>query len=410
MTGGERAGVVVVAAGSAARMGGTDKQFADLRGRPVVAHCLDTFQASPMIGPIALVVTESNLQRAHELVERRDLSAVVAIAAGEGRRQDSVRAGLDALLAAASDSKVVVVHDGARPFVDDALIERGLAAVRKTGAAVAGTPARDTMKEVDAGGVVVSTPDRSRLWAVQTPQVFDAALLARAHREVGEDVTDDGAMVELLGGKVTVFEGSPANIKITTPEDLLFAGMLAESRAGVSTGGASWGRASGGDDLRWGTGFDGHRLAAGVTLVLGGVEVPFELGLEGHSDGDVLLHAITSAVLGAAGLGDMGSHFPSTDPSLAGIDSTVLLQRAVAMAAERGWAVVFVDATIVAQRPKLSPYLEAMAESIAQTLDLDAGLVNVKATSTDGVGAIGEGAGIAAQAIVTLKGGQPAGA
>ena len=138
--------------------------------------------------------------------------------------------------------------------------------------------------------------------------------------------------------------------------------------------------------------------------------MPFELGLEGHSDGDVLVHAITSAVLGAAGLGDMGSYFPSTDPSLAGMDSTVLLQRAAAMASERGWDVAFVDATIVAQRPKLSPYLEAMAESGARTLEIDTGLVNVKATSTDGVGAIGEGAGIAAQAIVTLKDGQPAGA
>ena len=201
-------------------------------------------------------------------------------------------------------------------------------------------------------------------------------------------------MVELGGGLVAVFDGHPENIKITTPDDLLVAGLIASRRQGVepSTG-----------EQRWGTGFDGHRFVPGGPLRLGGVDVPFDRHLEGHSDGDVLLHALSSSILGAASLGDLGSVFPSSDQQLAGIDSGVILARCVKMARSGGWAVTHLDATIVAQRPKLAGHLRDMAMQIATTANIPLTSVNIKVTSTDGVGAIGAGEGIAAQAIATLS-------
>ena len=412
MPGTVRLGVVVAAAGSGTRMAGMDKVFAPLRGKPVLAHCLDVFQGSETVEVVALVLGEANVLRGRQLVEARGLSKVVAVTSGGARRQDSVRIGLEALAGAGITAGYVAVHDGVRPFVDDAMIERGLDAAVKTGAAVAAVPVNDTIKEVGPDGVVADTPDRSRLWSAQTPQVFTADLLEKAHREIRRDVTDDGVMVELIGGRVSVFEGSSENVKITTPEDLLLAELIAADRAGDSTGTAD-GRAARqplalasaapGQAMRWGIGFDGHKLVPGLPLKLGGIRVPFEFGLEGHSDGDVLLHAIADAVLGASGLGDLGTHFPSTAPELAGIDSRILVRKVVEMASERGWSVAYVDATIVAQRPKLGPYLERMRLSIAETLGVEPGFANVKATSTDRVGAIGRGEGIAAQAIATLR-------
>lgn len=376
--------VVVVAAGRSTRMRGIDKVFMPLRDIPLLAYCLDTFERSAVVRAIVLVVSDSNLAQGRELVATRGFAKVHAVVAGGRRRQDSVRNGLDALPA----GDWVAVHDGARPFVEEAMLRRGLEAAQATGAAAAAVPVRDTIKQVGDEREVVSTPARESLWAAQTPQVFRRELLERAHREVDDDATDDAGMVERVGGRVTVFEGSPWNIKVTTPEDLVIAEAIASG---------------GGVRRRYGTGFDGHRLIPGGPLRLGGVDVPFDFRLEGHSDGDVLLHAVASAVLGGAGLGDLGRHFPSSDASLKGIDSRVLLGRTAALARDAGWLVDFVDATIIAQRPKLAAYLDAMGRSIAGTLGLEPAQVNVKATSTDHVGAIGHGEGIAAQAIATVR-------
>ncbi|MBI4305061.1 MAG: 2-C-methyl-D-erythritol 4-phosphate cytidylyltransferase [Chloroflexi bacterium] len=439
--------VIVVAAGRSTRMQGIDKVFVPVSGRPLLGYCLHVFERSPVVGRIALVVSESNLAEARRFVAERLYEKVRAIVAGGARRQDSVRKGLEAL----PGGEWVAVHDGARPFIDEDMLERGLAAVQTAGAAIAAIPVKDTIKSVGQDRVIKGTPPRESLWAAQTPQIFNRALLARAHREVLKDVTDDAAMVEDLGQKVTVFEGSPLNIKVTAPEDLLIAEAIAASlpatphpsqfpvggrseghvvisRPGPGIGGAELratgvgfrapgvgisipspqrgegGRSPGEGALRrYGTGFDGHKLAEGGPLRLGGMDVPFALHLEGHSDGDVLLHAIASAILGAAGLGDLGRHFPSTDPALKSIDSREILRRTRRLAAAAGWMTEFVDATIIAQRPKLSPYLEQMGRTIAETLGLEPGAVNLKATTTDHVGAIGQGEGIAAQAIATVR-------
>jgi len=347
---------------------------------------------------MALVLAEHNLDRGRALVEECRLEKPVTIVSGGARRQDSVRAGLEALLAGSQGPDVlawVAVHDAPRPFVDEGMLERSIRAAENTGAAVVAIPVTDTIKVVGDDRLVVDTPDRSRLWAVQTPQVFRPELLARAHREISIDATDDAAMVEMVGGRVAVSEGSPDNIKVTHPEDLAVAEAIAARRIGTVAGRSP-------ERARWGIGFDGHALAPGRPLRLGGVAVPFEMGLVGHSDGDVLLHAISDALLGAAGLGDLGRHFPSSDEAYAGIDSGVLLRRVVGMLSELGWGAEYVDATIVAQRPRLSPFQFDITASIASLLDLECGSVNVKVTSTDRIGAIGQREGIAAQAIAMI--------
>jgi len=395
----EDTGVIIVGAGTGTRMGGIDKVFAPIGGRPLLLHSLDALHGCARVRSMSLVLSDRNLSRGRALVAENRLTKVVAVVPGGARRQDSVRAGLDALLAASGPPDAlawVAVHDAARPFVDEAMLDRGIEAATTTGAAVAAIPATDTIKAVDANRLVVDTLNRSRLWAIQTPQVFRPTLLAEAHSEVTVDVTDDAAMVELDGGRVAVFEGSPDNIKVTSPEDLAVAEAIAARRGSALAGAAPAG-------ARWGIGFDGHALGPGGPLRLGGITIPFDMGLIGHSDGDVLLHAIADALLGAAGLGDLGRHFPSSDPAYAGIDSGVLLRRVLDMLREHGWGVEHVDATIVAQRPRLSPFQTGMAASVASLLGLGPALVNVKVTSTDRVGAIGKSEGIAAQAVATIR-------
>ena len=387
-------GVIIVAAGSSTRMGGGDKQFADLNGEPVLGHSLRVFARCRHVAGIALVLSSDNQDRGRRLVSDAGLDDLVICVQGGERRQDSARIGLGALKSSVAETEFIAVHDGARPFVDDSMIERGLATARVTGAAVAGVAVKDTIKACGTNRVVTKTLDRRGLWAIQTPQIFRTGVLSAAYETVTAEVTDDAAMVELGGGLVAVFDGHPENIKITTPDDLLVAGLIASRRQGVepSTG-----------EQRWGTGFDGHRFVSGGPLRLGGVDVPFDRHLEGHSDGDVLLHALSSSILGAASLGDLGSVFPSSDQLLAGIDSGVILARCVDMARSGGWAVTHLDATIVAQRPKLAGHLRDMANQIAKTANIPLTAVNIKVTSTDEVGAIGAGEGIAAQAIATLS-------
>lgn len=387
-------GVIIVAAGTSTRMGGGDKQFADLNGEPVVGYSLKVFARSGHVAGIALVLSSDNLDRGRAFVSESGLDDVVVCVQGGATRQDSARIGLEALKSSAPDVKFVAVHDGARPFVDESMIERGLAEARVTGSAVAAVPVKDTIKAAGSDRVVTKTLDRRGLWAIQTPQVFRTDILSAAYEEVTADVTDDASMVELAGHRVAVFDGHSENIKITTPDDLLLAGLIAGRRRRV---------ASPAGEQRWGTGFDGHRFSAGGPLRLGGVDIPHDQRLEGHSDGDVLLHALSSSILGAASLGELGSAFPSSDQELAGIDSGVILAKCVAMALAEGWVVTHLDATIVAQRPRLAAHLRDMERQVAGTANIPITSVNIKVTSTDGVGAIGAGEGIAAQAIATLS-------
>ncbi len=389
----ETVGAVLLAAGTSSRMEGVDKQLLELRGQPVFIHSLRVLESSDLVDSICVVFSDSNIAAGKRALANADSEKVIATVVGGARRQDSVRIGIDALCGDGPAPDWLVIHDAARPFVDEAMIERGLAAAGETGASVTAVPLKDTVKQVD-GAEVVATPARETLRVIQTPQVFSAKTLIAAHDAVSTDVTDDASMVEQNGGRVTVFDGSYDNIKITTPDDVSMAETIFDRRHGQPTDSTP---------RRWGIGFDGHSLVDGGPLRLGGIDIEFEKRLEGHSDGDALLHAVTSALLGAAGLGDMGSNFPSSDKSLAGIDSAELLRRALEKIRSSGWEPEHLDATIIAQQPRLSGHVGAITDRIAGVIDIDTTSVNIKVTSTDHVGAIGQGLGIAAQAVATIR-------
>ncbi len=392
-----RLGVIVVAAGRSSRMGGVDKQLLRLGGIPVILHSLRAFESFSSTSSIVLVMSEDNFAAGINVVEESGLSKIVDVVVGGERRQDSVKIGLDVL--ASNVNKIpefVAVHDGARPFVDHELIERGMSTARAIGAGIAAVPVKDTIK-VAPHKIITDTLDRSELWAIQTPQIFRYDVLNTAHDVVRDDVTDDASMVESSGGIVATFSGSDENIKITTPEDLHLASLILEQRLGQSSLSGS-----GPSGSIFGIGFDGHRLVVGGPLRLGGVDIDFGYHLDGHSDGDVLLHSIASAILGAANLGDLGGQFPSSDERYINFDSTKFIAESARKALLDGWLVEHVDATIIAQRPKLAAEALSMAAKIGEIDGLDNSTINIKITSTDSVGSIGAGDGIAAQAIATL--------
>lgn len=379
---------IVLAAGSGRRMGAeVPKQFLDLVGRPVLAHTLKAFEEAVCIDTVILVTAKGYVDTCRERFGPA-FEKVVTVVSGGAERQDSVGAGLQAV---GEDAGVVAIHDGARPLIRAEEIEAVVDAARKTGAAVLGTPVTDTVKEVEAGQVA-QTLDRSRLWAVQTPQAFRADVIRRAHAAARADGflgTDDGALVERLGEPVAVVLGRQDNVKVTTPEDLGTAEDLLKRRTGMS--------------VRIGQGYDVHRLVGGRPLILGGVDVPFEKGLLGHSDADVLSHAVIDAVLGGLGAGDIGRHFPDTDPDYEGISSLALLGQVAELVDKANARVLNVDATVMAQRPKLAPYIAQMQKRMAGALGIPEDCMSVKATTTEGLGFVGAEEGMAAQAVALLQ-------
>ena len=276
------------------------------------------------------------------------------------------------------------------------VIARTLESAKKYGSGVAAVPLKDTVKRVNEGGVVVDTPPRDALRAVQTPQTFEAELIRRAHAAyaLGERATDDAALAERMGVKVRLTEGDVENIKLTTPEDMLLARQVILRREGQKEEKLM---------VRIGHGYDVHRLTEDRKLILCGVEIPYTLGLLGHSDADVALHALMDALLGAAALGDIGRHFPDTDPAYKGADSGKLLDHVVALLEEKGYAVGNVDVTIICQRPKLKDYIEQMRQNVARHLKVDADRVNIKATTTEKLGFEGEGLGISSHAVACIE-------
>ncbi|MBI2321278.1 MAG: 2-C-methyl-D-erythritol 4-phosphate cytidylyltransferase [Chloroflexi bacterium] len=380
---------VLLAAGAGRRFGG-DKMLTPLAGRPVLWHSLLALQRARPVEAVVVVASAENAAAIGALVAEAGWRKVSAVCQGGARRQDSVRAAL----AAAPPSAYVLVHDGARPLVTPTLVARGLRAAERWGAATAAVPASDTIKMVDAQRRVRQTLDRRALWLVQTPQVFRRALLEEAHARAEGEATDDAALVERLGHPVGVFVGSRENVKITDPADLAMAEALLRQRA-VERSGA---------ELRVGHGYDVHRLAPGRRLILGGVELahPAGLGLFGHSDADVLTHAIMDALLGAAGLGDIGQRFSPNDAAYRGADSVALLRQVRGLLARAGWRVVNVDATVVAEAPRLAPHVAAMRGRLSAALGVPAERVSVKATTAEGLGPIGAGQGIEARAVVLL--------
>ena len=384
---------IIPAGGSGQRMGlPLPKQFHELAGCPILIHTLKAFEAAASIDEIIVVAPADHCDQVRAMVARFGLTRVGQVVAGGATRQDSVRAGVNHV---AVDTDFVVVHDGARPFVTPELIDGCLAAARESGAALAAVPVRDTLKRVGEEGLVAGTVDRSVLWQAQTPQVVRLDLLRRAYGAVDEDGfvgTDEASLLEHIGCPVRVVEGSERNLKITRPEDLHIAEAL------LMHTNEEPGRC----DFRIGHGYDAHRLVEGRSLVLGGITVPHILGLLGHSDADVLTHALCDAVLGAVGEGDLGHHFPDSDAQYKGIGSLKLLGRVMELAREKGFRLGNADVTVVAQRPKLAPHFPAMRERLAAVCGVAPAVVNLKGTTTEKMGFAGREEGISAHAVVLM--------
>ena len=372
---------IIVAAGASRRMGFDKLSYCLPDGRTVLETSCALFAAHPAVDELVLVAGGN----------RPQCEAIAAacpkpctVVQGGATRADSVHNGL-----AAAKGQLVAIHDAARPFASGEVITQVLQAAAKTGAAAPAVPVKDTIKVADKDGKVVTTPDRATLYAVQTPQCFDRAeylaALAELDAEKARLVTDDCSLFELTGRPVELTQGDYANLKITTREDLPRPEQKEETK------------------MRIGHGYDVHRLVEGRKLILGGVEVPYEKGLLGHSDADVLAHAVMDAVLGAAALGDIGQHFPDTAKEYEGADSLVLARRVAEIIKEHGYRIGNIDATLLCQKPKLASYIPAMRRKLADAFGMDVDAVSVKATTEEHLGFTGEGLGIAAHAVALLE-------
>jgi 2-C-methyl-D-erythritol 4-phosphate cytidylyltransferase/2-C-methyl-D-erythritol 2,4-cyclodiphosphate synthase len=390
--------ILVVAGGRGSRAGdGLPKQYRKLAGESVLARTLCAMHAAAPAARITVVIHPDDRALYTESVAELPEGARAALsppALGGALRQESVRNGLEAI-ARDSEPEIVLIHDAARPFADPALVARAIDAARAHGAAVPGAPLNDTVKEIDAEGFVVATPDRARLRAVQTPQSFRFPLILAAHRAAaagGREYTDDAMIAEAAGCAVHVFDGDLKNFKLTTPEDFARAmeQLNAPSLAAVP-------------DVRMGQGYDVHAFAEGDKVFLGGVAIPHSHALAGHSDADVLMHAITDAVLGAIAEGDIGAHFPPSDPQWKGAASEIFLAHACKLVRQRGGVIAHVDATVVCEAPRVGPHREAIRASLARIMGLDVGRVAIKATTTEKLGFTGRREGIAALAIATVR-------
>jgi 2-C-methyl-D-erythritol 4-phosphate cytidylyltransferase / 2-C-methyl-D-erythritol 2,4-cyclodiphosphate synthase len=374
--------VLIVAAGSGQRLGGDlPKQYLALAGRSVLRRSIDAFRAHEKIDAIRVVISADHQDLYAEATAGLDILPPVT---GGAARQDSVRNGLESFAGVKPDK--VLIHDAARPFVTSEVIDGVLAALDHHPGAIPAVPVIDTLKR-GSGGVIGGTVDRGGLWRAQTPQGFRFDAILEAHRKLSDrQLTDDAALVEAQGLNVALVPGAEGNFKITTMEDFdRAARLLASSR-----------------DYLTGNGFDVHRFTAGDHVTICGVRVEHTHALEGHSDADVGLHAITDAILGAVGAGDIGQHFPPTDVRWKGADSAAFLQHAASLVRERGGSVVHVDVTIICERPKVGPHRAAMVQRVAEVLGLDPRRVSVKATTTEGLGFTGRREGIAAQATATV--------
>lgn len=364
---------LIVAAGTGSRFGGdAPKQFKKLGNRTVLEEVCILFEKSDIIDDIVVVCSETYLDFAKVLLS--DCKKLKAVVTGGAERQDSVKAGLDAVIKNGSDD-IVLVHDAARPFASISLIENIAEAAYIHGAAIPVVRPKDTIRTRE------KTLDRQALYAVQTPQGFRLEILRDAYEKAfaeGFIGTDEASIAERAGYTVYLADGEDSNKKITTPEDI----SLSEIRAG--------------------TGYDVHRLVPERECIICGVRVPHETGLLGHSDADVATHALMDAILGAAAMGDIGRHFPDSDKEYEGVSSIELLKKVKLLIADEGYSVGNVDITVICQKPKLAPYIEVMRDKLSETLDLEKNRINIKATTSEGLGFTGREEGIAANAVCTL--------
>ncbi len=389
---------VIAAGGTGTRMNsGIPKQFLEIVGKPILLHTIESIASIEQVTQIVIALPVEHIAEAEAILARQPMRVKPQCVPGGSNRQESVRCGVEH---ARQDADIIMVHDAVRPLCDRDTMLRILEAAWKKGAAVPGLPATETIQRVSRSGRVLSTTPRQELYAIQTPQAFHAgilrAALQKAH-EAGFLGTDESSVVRWAGYPVVVVPGSPDNIKITRPLDLDIAELLIANRP-REEGGAPMSESK----FRIGQGIDYHRLVEGRRLILGGIEIPFEKGLEGHSDADALSHAICDALLGAAGLGDIGRHFPDTDPANRGRSSLEFLKEVKAKLEFAGWTIWNVDATLLAQQPRLAPHMPAMKQKLAKSLGLDVAQLNIKATTTEGMNAEGHGEGISAQAIALL--------
>jgi 2-C-methyl-D-erythritol 4-phosphate cytidylyltransferase/2-C-methyl-D-erythritol 2,4-cyclodiphosphate synthase len=376
---------LIVAAGRGQRFGSElPKQYHMLLGKPVLAHTLAAFAAHPRIDAVRAVIHPDD--RPLYDAAARDVPKLLTPVAGGADRQGSVLNGLESL---AGDSvRHVLIHDGARPLISAAVIDRSIAALTEAPGAIAALPVSDTLKRA-RGDAIGDTVDRTALWRAQTPQAFRFDCILQAHRQAAAGATDDAAVAERAGLTVRLVPGEEENLKITSADDLARAERLMLSRLG---------------DVRVGQGFDVHRFAEGGDSVwLCGIKVPHARALEGHSDADVALHALTDAMLGAIGDGDIGQHFPPSDMRWKGAPSDRFLRHAADLVAARGGVIAHADVTIICERPKVGPHRAAMVARIAEILRVEAHRVSVKATTTEKLGFTGRGEGIAAQATATVR-------
>jgi 2-C-methyl-D-erythritol 4-phosphate cytidylyltransferase / 2-C-methyl-D-erythritol 2,4-cyclodiphosphate synthase len=375
-------------------MGGKiPKQYLPLRGKPLLWHTLERFERSDWVDGIVLVVRPEDAETCRsKVLEDGHFSKVRELVSGGRERWESVLLGLRRTV---PEDEIVLVHDAVRPFVSEDLLARVVEAAVECGAAIPALPVKETVKAV-AEGCIVRTLDRAELRSAQTPQGFRRELLLDAYGGMaeGEGVTDDAMLVESMGHSVRVVEGDGDNLKITTPGDLAWASWLIEREGSAEMDGKRG---------RVGMGFDVHSLAADRRLVLGGIDIPHERGLAGHSDADVLTHAIIDALLGAIGAGDIGRLFPDTDAEFKDISSLLLLAIVRDLLAEKGAHIGNIDAVVMAQRPKLAPYVEAMTIALSETLGICSESVSLKATTTEKLGFVGREEGIAAQAVALVE-------
>lgn len=379
---------VIVAAGRGTRAAGeVPKQFRRIGGTTMLNRTLSLFAGHAGISAVLPVIHPDDVDLYRATTAQAGLMSQVF---GGATRQTSVRAGLEALAARKPD--IVLIHDAARPFASVALLSRAITAATQSGAAIPAIPVTDTVKTIDAQGRVDKTLDRASLRLVQTPQGFAFTPLLDAHRRAAQagrdDFTDDAALAEWAGMKVSVFAGEPGNIKITNAEDFARseAALLAEL-----------------GDIRTGTGIDVHAFAPGDHVTLGGLRIAHDRGLTGHSDADVALHALTDAILGALAEGDIGAHFPPSDPQWRGAASSQFLAFAAERVAKRGGRIAHLDLTIVCEAPKIGPHRDAMRAAIATCAGIEMDRVAVKATTSEQLGFTGRGEGIAAYATATVR-------
>ncbi len=393
-----RVTVVIAAGGLGTRVGGdVPKQLRTIGGQTLLEHALQPFDQNPRVNDIVIVLPEGFAGALPAAL--RTVDTPVRFVTGGARRQDSVAAGVDQV---GTDTDVVLIHDAARPFCTNEIVDAVIDAAAEAGAAVPAIRASDTVKEVrsddaDAGAarrrIVRATLPRDHIYLAQTPQGF-ALEVIRAAVELGRRgvvATDEAVLVERSGHAVRLVDGDAANFKVTTSED------LARARDRIQ-------RAADGEmpTVRVGVGYDSHRTAAGRRLILGGVEIPHAVGLDGHSDADAVCHAVTDAILGAAAAGDIGRHFPDTDPRWKDASSIELLRTAVDIVAERGLEVGNVDVVVIAEHARIRPHVSAMVEQLSSALGVDAGAISIKGKTAEGMDAIGRGEAIAAHAVATL--------